>query len=79
MLRLMLNDENKINVAHKNHTIRYGTDGSILNLFESVLAALAGCAGAYSRRACQMLNISTTGIEIGCKCAMASPYFFPVS
>jgi uncharacterized OsmC-like protein len=54
-------------VSYKNHNISYGLDGSLPNPLEATYAALAGCAGVYSRKACKALNISAVGIEISCK------------
>jgi uncharacterized OsmC-like protein len=67
MYQLSLNDSNQINVRYKNHNISYGLDGSLPNPLEATYAALAGCAGVYSRKACKALNISAVGIEINCK------------
>ena len=67
MYQLTLNDSNQIQVHYKNHCITYGVDGSLPNPLEATYAALAGCAGVYSRKACKALGISTEGIEINCK------------
>ena len=67
MYQLTLDDGNQIQVNYKNHTIRYGLDGSLPNPLEATYAALAGCAGVYSRKACKALQISAVGIEINCK------------
>ena len=67
MYQLTLNDSNQIQVHYKNHCITYGVDGSLTNPLEATYAALAGCAGVYSRKACKTLGISTEGIEINCK------------
>lgn len=67
MYQLTLNDSNQIQVHYKNHTITYGLDGSLPNPLEATYAALAGCAGVYSRKACKALGISAEGIEINCK------------
>ena len=67
MYQLALNDSNQIQVHYKNHCITYGVDGSLPNPLEATYAALAGCAGVYSRKACKTLGISTEGIEINCK------------
>ncbi len=67
MYRLALNDSSQIDVRYKNHNISYGLDGSLPNPLEATYAALAGCAGVYSRKACKALNISAVGIEINCK------------
>ncbi|MDX8400669.1 MAG: hypothetical protein R8K20_10550 [Gallionellaceae bacterium] len=67
MYQLSLNDSSQIDVHHKQHTISYGVDGSQPNPLEATYAALAGCAGVYSRKACVALKISPAGIEINCK------------
>ncbi len=67
MYQLTLDDSNKIKVLYKNHVITYGMNGSLPNPLEATYAALAGCAGVYSRKACKALGISTEGIEINCK------------
>ena len=67
MYQLSLTDANQIHVHYKNHTISYGLDGSLPNPLEATYAALAGCAGVYSRKACKSLGISAEGIEINCK------------
>ena len=67
MYRLTLDDSNQIHVQYKNHLISYGLDGSLPNPLEATYAALAGCAGVYSRKACKSLGIAFEGIEISCK------------
>jgi uncharacterized OsmC-like protein len=67
MYQLTLDDSNQIHVNFKNHSISYGLDGSLPNPLEATYAALAGCAGVYSRKACKALQISAEGIEINCK------------
>lgn len=67
MYQLALNDDNQIHVHYKNHTVSYGLDGSLPNPLEATYAALAGCAGVYSRKACKALGISAEGIGINCK------------
>jgi uncharacterized OsmC-like protein len=67
MYQLTLNDSNQVRVSYKNHVINYGLDGSLPNPLEATYAALAGCAGVYSRKACKALEISADGIEINCK------------
>jgi uncharacterized OsmC-like protein len=67
MYQLTLDDSNQIQVTYKSHSIRYGLDGSLPNPLEATYAALAGCAGVYSRKACKSLQISAEGIEINCK------------
>lgn len=72
MYQLDLNDSNQIQVRFKNHSISYGIDGSLPNPLEATYAALAGCAGVYSRKACKELEISANGIEINCKPVVSS-------
>jgi len=67
MYRLTLDDSNQIYVQYKSHRISYGLDGSLPNPLEATYAALAGCAGVYSRKACKSLGIASDGIEISCK------------
>jgi uncharacterized OsmC-like protein len=67
MYELRLDDSKQLHVAYKGHTISYSTDGSLPNPLEATYAALAGCAGVYSRKACKALDISAEGIEISCK------------
>jgi uncharacterized OsmC-like protein len=66
MYRLSLDDGNQLHVTFKNHTLSYGQDGSLPNPLEATYAALAGCAGVYSRKACKAMQISAEGIEIDC-------------
>jgi uncharacterized OsmC-like protein len=65
--QLALKDNNQIDVQYKNHTISYGLDGNLPNPLEATYAALAGCAGVYSRKACKAMDISAEGIRINCK------------
>ncbi len=67
MYQLTLNDSNQVQVRYKKHIISYGLDESLPNPLEATYAALAGCAGVYSRKACKALDISADGIEINCK------------
>lgn len=67
MYQLDLDDSKQIHVHYKNHTVSYGLDGSLPNPLEATYAALAGCAGVYSRKACKALGISAEGIGIDCK------------
>jgi uncharacterized OsmC-like protein len=67
MYRLELDNGNQINVQYKNHSINYGTDGSLPNPLEATYAAIAGCAGVYARKACKALEISAEGIKINFK------------
>jgi uncharacterized OsmC-like protein len=67
MFQLTLTDSKQIDVHYKNHLISYGLDGSLPNPLEATYAALAGCAGVYSLKACKVLGISADGIEINCK------------
>lgn len=67
MYKLTLDDSNQLHVCYRNHIISYALDGSLPNPLEATYAALAGCAGVYSRKACQAMDISADGIEINCK------------
>lgn len=67
MYQLDLDDSKQIHVRYKAHTISYGLDGSLPNPLEATYAALAGCAGVYSRKACNAMGISAEGIWIDCK------------
>lgn len=67
MYQLSMTDENQLHVQYKQHTISYGMDGSLPNPLEATYAALAGCAGVYTRKACKSLGISAAGIAINCK------------
>lgn len=77
MYRLELNDSNQIHVHYKDHTISYGLDGSLPNPLEATYAALAGCAGVYSKKACKALEISAEGIGISCKPMVRSGTLVP--
>jgi uncharacterized OsmC-like protein len=67
MYHLELDNGNQINVRYKNHSILYGTDGSLPNPLEATYAAVAACAGVYARKACKALEISAEGIQINLK------------
>ncbi len=67
MYQLSLSDTKQIHVQYKNHVVSYGLDGSLPNPLEATYAALAGCAGVYSLKACKTLGISAEGIDIRCK------------
>lgn len=67
MYQLSMTDGNQLHVQYKNHTVSYGVDGSLPNPLEATYAALTGCAGVYTRKACKTLGISAEGIEISCK------------
>lgn len=67
MYHLSMSDGNQIHVHYKNHVISYGVDGSLPNPLEATYAALAGCAGVYTRKACKAMGISAEGIRIDCK------------
>lgn len=67
MYQLSMTDESQLHVHYKNHVISYGVDGSLPNPLEATYAALAGCAGVYTRKACKALGISAEDIEISCK------------
>ncbi len=67
MYQLSMTDASQLHVHYKNHVVSYGVDGSLPNPLEATYAALAGCAGVYTRKACKALEISAEGIEISCK------------
>lgn len=67
MYQLTMTDSSQLHVRYKNHIVSYGVDGSLPNPLEATYAALAGCAGVYTRKACKALGISAAGIEISCK------------
>jgi uncharacterized OsmC-like protein len=67
MYQLSLSESSRLEVRYKNHVVSYDQDGSFPNPLEATYAALAGCAGVYSRKACKALGISAEGIEINCK------------
>lgn len=67
MYQLTLDDSSQLHVHYKHHIISYGQDGSLPNPLEATYAALAGCAGVYSRKACKALGISAADIAISCK------------
>ncbi|MEW6721110.1 MAG: OsmC family protein [Thermodesulfobacteriota bacterium] len=67
MYRLVLNGTPRIDVAYRDKTISYATDGSLVNPLEATYAALAGCAGVYAIKACKKLGISDAGIDIQLK------------
>lgn len=67
MYQLSMTDSSQLHVHYKNHVVSYGVDGSLPNPLEATYAALAGCAGVYTRKACKALGISAEGIEISCK------------
>ncbi|MFA6970558.1 MAG: OsmC family protein [Gallionella sp.] len=67
MYQLSMTDASQIHVHYKNHIVSYGVDGSLPNPLEATYAALAGCAGVYTRKACKTLGISAEGIAISCK------------
>ena len=67
MYQLSMTDASQLHVHYKNHVVSYGVDGSLPNPLEATYAALAGCAGVYTRKACKSLGISAEGIEISCK------------
>jgi uncharacterized OsmC-like protein len=77
MYRLELNDSNQLHVYYKDHVISYGVDGSLPNPLEATYAALAGCAGVYSKKACKALEISAEGIGINCKPMVRSGTLVP--
>lgn len=67
MYNLTMTDGSQLHVHYKNHVVSYGVDGSLPNPLEATYAALTGCAGVYTRKACKTLGISAEGIAISCK------------
>jgi len=67
MYNLSLTDSGRLDVRYKNQVISYAQDGSMPNPLEATYAAIAGCAGVYSRKACKAMAMSADGIEISCK------------
>ncbi len=67
MFNLVLDDTPRITVRHRDKTISFATDGSLLNPLEATYAALAACAGVYAGKACKELGISSEGIAIDLK------------
>ena len=67
MYQLSMNDSSQFDVHYKHHIVSYAVDGSLPNPLEATYAALAGCAGVYTRKACKSLGISAEGIAISCK------------
>lgn len=63
MYTVEINSPN-ISVKTKSHSYFYAVDGSLPNPLEATYAALAGCAGVYTLKACKKLGKSTDGIEI---------------
>lgn len=54
----------QISVHTKSHSYLYAVDGSLPNPLEATYAALAGCAGVYTLKACKKLGKPTEGIKI---------------
>lgn len=67
MFDLEIRDANKIEVNSRKYTFTYATDGSKENPLEATFAALAGCAGVYTLKACKKKNLSPLGIKISGK------------
>lgn len=67
MYNLNLDGGPLLNVAYRNHTLSYATNGSLPNPLEATYAALAACAGVYTLKACKALGISAQGIGISLK------------
>lgn len=67
MYNLEMTDLHKIEVKTRKYTFNYATDGSKENPLEATYAALAGCAGVYTLKACKKLNVSPMGIKISGK------------
>lgn len=67
MYNLSLDGGPILNVAYRSHTLSYAVNGSLPNPLEATYAALAGCAGVYTLKACKTLGISAEGIGISLK------------
>ena len=67
MFNLELTDSVHIEVKTRKHSYHYAIDGSKPNPLEATYAALAGCAGVYTLKACKKLNLDPTGIKISGK------------
>lgn len=67
MYTLNLDSSPLLNVAYRNHTLSYSTNGSLPNPLEATYAALAACAGVYTMKACKSLGIPWQGIGISLK------------
>jgi len=67
MFHLVLDGTARIDVTYRDKTISYATDGSLPNPLEATYAALAGCAGVYTIKACKALGIPDEGIGISVK------------
>lgn len=51
-------------VQSRKHKYAFAIDGSLPNPLEATYAALAGCAGVYTIKACKSLGKSYEGIKI---------------
>lgn len=67
MYNLEIDDLSKLEVKSRKHSFRYSIDASAPNPIEATYAALAGCAGVYTLKACKKLQISPLGIKISGK------------
>lgn len=54
----------QISVKTRSHSYLYAVDGSLPNPLEATYAALAGCAGVYTLKACKKMGKTTEGIKI---------------
>lgn len=67
MYNLEINDLAKLEVKSRKYTFNYAIDGSKENPLDATYAALAGCAGVYTLKACKKMNLSPFGIKISGK------------
>lgn len=67
MFNLTLTDSPILEVRGRKHNFEYAIDGSKPNPLESTYAALAGCAGVYTLKACKKLGKSAEGIQISAR------------
>jgi uncharacterized OsmC-like protein len=67
MFSLELTDSTHIEVKSRKHSFHYAIDGSLANPLEATYAALAGCAGVYTLKACKKLKLDPSGIKISGK------------
>lgn len=64
MFSLRLDDSARFNVKSRSGMTTFATDGSAPNPYEGALAAIAGCAGVYARKACAAAGVSAADIGI---------------
>lgn len=67
MYDLEVTDLQKLEVRTRKYSFHYAIDGSKENPLEATYAALSGCAGVYTLKACKKLGVSPLGIKISGK------------